>query len=29
MSPFLYQGDLDKDVDKAEKLYANFFDAPD
>ena len=28
MSPFLYQGDLDKDVDKAEKLYANFFDAP-
>ncbi|WP_026785919.1 TIGR02921 family PEP-CTERM protein [Planktothrix rubescens] len=28
MSPFLYQGDLDKDADKAEKLYANFFDAP-
>ena len=26
ISPFLYQGDLDKDSEKAEKLYANFFD---
>ena len=26
ISPFLYQGDLDKDFEKAEKLYANFFD---
>ncbi|MBE9142124.1 TIGR02921 family PEP-CTERM protein [Planktothrix mougeotii] len=28
MSPFLYQGDLDKDSEKAEKLYADFFDTP-
>lgn len=26
LSPFLYQGDLDKDSEKAEKLYADFFD---
>lgn len=28
ISPFLYQGDLEKDADKAEKLYADFFDTP-
>jgi len=28
MSPFLYQGDLDKDAEKADKLYAQFFDTP-